>query len=818
MQKQAIIIGLSLACMFTSLLHLQLPRVEYASIVVPDDFPTIQEGINKAVPGDTIYLKAGVYHEEILVNKSISLIGEDRYNTVVDGSGSGTVIQIRVSDVSVANLTVRNTGSSIEDSAIRLSGVENCSINGNVLIKDVNDGIMLVQSIRNTLTANIVEETRQSGIILIDSNNNTVLENTVQNSSSYGIVLQNSSFCNVSENIVTQSRYEGIALLSSNGNSVSRNRVTNSTSHGIRLDDPSDYNTITENTVTDNNGYGLWMWYSSHNLFYHNQCNNTRNVLILSAPEQGYNATNLWDNGYASGGNYWSDYGDQDLYSGSYQNQTGGDGIGDAPYVIDKYNADRYPLMHPWSSLPVHNMNTGTGYATIQQAVNANETLDRHRIFVEAGTYNENIVATKAVSLIGEMEETTIIDGMALGTVMELSSNNVTVTGFTLRNSGPGWAQSGIALSHVGNCNVSGNIITNNYYGMWLETSLDNIILGNNFVSDGYGIGLYSYSNRNSLTENNVTGSGHAGILLVSSMENDISGNNVTNNQYSVELVSSSNNTITENDIANNSHGIALYESSNYNDIIGNDVQTNGWGVETDTSVGNRIFHNNFIDNIPQVYFYDSGYANLWDSGYPEGGNYWSDYNGTDFHTGFYQNETGIDAIGDTSYSIDNGNEDHYPLMGIFHDFVVLLPPNLARGIEHVNVISNSTLSSLYYLTWLNTPNQYLQPGQLLIQFSTIEENDAGGFCRIMIPRTVLNTSAYIVLVDWKPVNVVELPTSNSTDVYLYFTYTCSKNEIIVTIPEFPSMIPSLTLIAATLLSVMIFRRKHIDYVHENRI
>jgi len=59
---------------------------------------------------------------------------------------------------------------------------------------------------------------------------------------------------------------------------------------------------------------------------------------------------NTWDNGYPSGGNYWSDYTDVDNYSGSYQNETGSDGIWDHPHTIDANNQDRYPLVYPpWS-------------------------------------------------------------------------------------------------------------------------------------------------------------------------------------------------------------------------------------------------------------------------------------------------------------------------------------------------------------------------------------------------------------------------------------------------------------------------------------
>jgi len=101
---------------------------------------------------------------------------------------------------------------------------------------------------------------------------------------------------------------------------------------------------ITQNNIT-NNYYGIWLSWSSNNKFYHNNfINNTQHVCIFRS---GY--TNLWDDGYPYGGNYWSNYTGVDLYSGPYQNVTGSDGIGDTPYMIDENNRDNYPLMSPWS-------------------------------------------------------------------------------------------------------------------------------------------------------------------------------------------------------------------------------------------------------------------------------------------------------------------------------------------------------------------------------------------------------------------------------------------------------------------------------------
>lgn len=68
-----------------------------------------------------------------------------------------------------------------------------------------------------------------------------------------------------------------------------------------------------------------------------------------------YSNDNSWDDGYPSGGNYWSDYTGVDGNSGSNQDLSGSDGVGDTPYTIDNNNRDRYPLANPWTP-PEHDL------------------------------------------------------------------------------------------------------------------------------------------------------------------------------------------------------------------------------------------------------------------------------------------------------------------------------------------------------------------------------------------------------------------------------------------------------------------------------
>ncbi|MDD5472904.1 MAG: NosD domain-containing protein [Candidatus Methanoperedens sp.] len=109
---------------------------------------------------------------------------------------------------------------------------------------------------------------------------------------------------------------------------------------------------------------------------------------------------------------------------------------------------------------------------------------------------------------------------------------------------------------------------------------------------------------------------------------------------------------------SNRKRGIYFYKENEYNLITNNYVSLNGYGIHIDDySNNNKIHHNNFINNTNQAY--GSSASSLWDSVYPNGGNYWSDYNGTDVNK---------DGIGDTPYNISYGQGeqmvlDRYPLM-----------------------------------------------------------------------------------------------------------------------------------------------------------
>jgi parallel beta-helix repeat protein len=252
---------------------------------------------------------------------------------------------------------------------------------------------------------------------------------------------------------------------------------------------------------------------------------------------------------------------------------------------------------------------------TINEALKA--VADAGTIYVAAGTsYTENITINNE-GLTMEPYGTgakPVIDGGSSGTVVSITSNNVTFDGFEVRNSGAGNV-AGIALSGVDNCNILNNDVKNNQIGIAIvdnasgDNSSDNTISGNTIQNNTtYGVLIdYAFFNTsentsNTIDENTISGSG-AGIYLGETASlNTISNNTVTGNSvHGIELYHADDNDITGNTISGNANaGIRLAGSKN-TEITGNTItggaQADGIRVFTSgtsrTSTGTVINENN---------------------------------------------------------------------------------------------------------------------------------------------------------------------------------------------------------------------------------
>jgi len=250
---------------------------------------------------------------------------------------------------------------------------------------------------------------------------------------------------------------------------------------------------------------------------------------------------------------------------------------------------------------------------------------------------------------------------------------NVTVRGMNLRSN-----HEGLLIAFTNSSEIIDNNFENNVYGIYLIASCGNVLSGNNVTLNQWDcIVLRYFSSNNLLLKNNVTHSS-SGFNIRSSSNNTLSGNFIANNVFGIYLYFSSVTSISGNNITADPYYGVYFARSAGNNVYGNDIRFTNVGIYLDDSSpnitiyennvvndnhclwicssDNKVYHNVVICNAQGTLALveDENTNNTWDDGYPSGGNYWSDYNGTDAN---------YDGIGDTPYVIDANNIDHYPLV-----------------------------------------------------------------------------------------------------------------------------------------------------------
>jgi parallel beta-helix repeat protein len=382
------------------------------------------------------------------------------------------------------------------------------------------------------------------------------------------------------------------------------------------------------------------------------------------------------------------------------------------------------------SNYTVHNINTGLYYRTIQAAIDANETLAGHTIFVQKGIYYEDVFVNKSLSLIGESENGTIIDGNGTSVVVLAIANDVAIKGFTVRD-----GKTGVYLNHSRNSSV----------------------MANNVSSNGDAI-LVSYSDNCTVRQNLVANNTERGILITNSLNFTVDSNHVFNSGwYAINANSSANGVIERNDVDKNYYdGIGVLLDSNNTIVAGNNVTRNTlYGILVDSSsCNNLVYHNNIINNSLQASGSPSN--NRWDNGVE--GNYWSDYAGVD---------SNHDGIGNSPYVKSRDIQDNYPLIGMFHSY------NTSLGYE-VEVISNSTIGEFEYFESNTT---------IRMRVSNMTATQNYGFCRVRISHALMNVTSISVIIDdgITPVLFQNYTLyDNGAYRWIYFAYPHSTHEIVI--------------------------------------
>jgi parallel beta-helix repeat protein len=675
------------------------------------------------------------------------------------------------------NVTYTLTGNVMSDGDGIVVERDNIIIDGRGYIVEgaetyESKGICLVAC--NNVTVKNVKVTKFTfGIYLVGSLSNNISDNLLIGNG-FGVYLYSSIYNNIYGNIVTNN-YWGIWLDCSLNNTLLKNEVIKNDRHGIELFGSSN-NTLQENDVMKNGWDGINLETliilgtiineTSNNYILRNNLvkNGWKSIELSNSNHNRISENNIIESGYIS-------------LSNSNHNKISRNNMIRNVYGILLDSSSNNTILENkiiesslsgvWLTNSPSNYLMGNTFVGCGLIIYSCDLFFRDSHVSDNNTVKDNFVNSKPLVYLENVSNYTVTDA---GQVILVNCSNVRVENLNLSK-----ASEGILLWKTNNSIIANNIITNNWVCIDLCHSHNNTIF-KNMISTNFG------------TQSINT---ELGIILEHSNYNQIIKNNMTKCSYGIWLSASQNNFILRNNIENH---IDFRESSN-NSVIGNNIVNSSISLN-DYSSNNRIYHNNFIaSNIMSC-----TPENLWDDGYPSGGNYWSTYTGTD---------TNSDGMGDTPYDIypppyviGPGPKciDRHPFMAPISTF----DAGTWNEIEYfVDVVSNSTVSGFQF-----------DVDQKNVSFNVTGDDGTAGFCRVTIPVDLLwvDDGWTITVGDQSITDYRIIPDGGFA--YLYFSYNHSTQTLIIqgthVIPEFPTNLILPLFIATTLAVAIIYRKKQI--------
>ena len=538
-------------------------------------------------------------------------VTNNQYEGIYVESGNNTILSgndVNINGLSGITISSGNMTVNTGYDGIFLDNSNSTNITENNATDNMGSGIDICNSNTNNILNNTITGNKLDGISIYNTNKTLISRNTVKNSSQIGINLYYANNTTITDNNVANNTLNGVYFYYANNNSLYGNNIT-SNGNGINLQ-YSYNNTLNGNNIINNKNYGIYISYSSGNINFNRIFGNgicglsnegtnvvdatdnwwgSNNPTVSSATGSDiyvYTGTvsyNPWlvltvNSTYTSTGNadvtadLTHDNGGNDTSSngtvpdgipidfnttfGTVET-TGYTGKGKARSQLIANTTqdtatitvtlDGQSVSETINLFPIYDLTTQKGFTSIQAAIDDSSTGNGDTIVIVSGTYTENIVLNKKLTLMP------VTGGNVTIQSPNSSSNTITVNSGGSGSTIEDFTVGTICLNSASNCNITGNIING-------ECCLEN-----------------------------------------SANNNTISKNIISSNRNGISIYNSNNNIITENSIFGDFNGVYIYNSPttvlNFNRIIGYET-----GLEVDDNNGTvNAIDNWWGDNVPLV-------------------------------------------------------------------------------------------------------------------------------------------------------------------------------------------------------------------------